>query len=199
MNTTIYTIGHSTHPADYFLELLTTHGVNCVVDVRSIAASRYHPQYNQKRLSDFLNQHGITYLHFAAEFGARQTAAPMLDDNQRVDFDKVRQSPSFRSGMQRLHQGMAKGYTLALMCAESDPLDCHRFIMITPALVHEGLEVRHILKDKTLLSNAVLEDRLLQKYRKKLPQPDAFQPELPRPQKLALAFKLRNQEIGWKA
>jgi uncharacterized protein (DUF488 family) len=199
MPATIYTIGHSTHPAEYFLELLTAHGINCVVDVRSVAASRYNPQYNQKRLSEFLSSHGIAYLHFAEAFGARQTLPEVLDENGRVDFEKVRQSSSFHSGIQRLRQGMAKGYTVALMCAESDPLDCHRFVMITPALVDEGFEVRHVLKDKSLLSNPELEDRLLKKYEKKLPRPDVFQRELSREEKLMLAFRLRNLEVGWKA
>lgn len=195
----IYTIGHSTHPAEYFVKLLQTHGITCVVDVRSIAASRYNPQYNQKQLSAFLNTHFITYLHFAEAFGARQTSPEAVDATGRVDFEKVRRSSTFQNGMKRLHQGVEKGYVIALMCAESDPLDCHRFVMITPALVEDGFEVRHMLKDKTLLSNRELEDRLLKKYEKKLPKPDVFQSEIPREEKLRLAFRLRNDEVGWKA
>lgn len=194
----IYTIGHSTHPAEYFLELLNAYAVNCLVDVRSVAASRYNPQYNQKRLSAFLAAHSMAYLHFAGEFGARQTAPGVRDETGRVDFEKVRQSPLFLRGVERLQQGIEKGYTIALMCAESDPLDCHRFIMITPALVTLGFDVRHILKDKTVLTNAGLEDRLLTKYKKKLPQPDAFHGEMNRAEKLAFALRLRNSEIGWK-
>jgi len=193
----IYTIGHSTHAAEYFAELLQAHGVNCVVDVRSIAASRYNPQYNQKRLADFLKLYGITYIHFAEEFGARQTAA--LDAGGRVDFEQVRQLPTFKNGMQRLQQGVAKGFVIALMCAEADPLDCHRFAMITPALVEGGFDVRHILKNKSILTNRELEDRLLKKYDKKLPKADAFHADLSREEKLRLAFKLRNDEVGWKA
>jgi len=192
---TLYTIGHSTHPAEYFAELLQAYGVNCVVDVRSIAASRYNPQYNQKRLADFLKLYGITYIHFAEEFGARQTAA--LDAGGRVDFEQVRQLPTFKNGMQRLQQGVAKGFVIALMCAEADPLDCHRFAMITPALVEVGLKVLHILKDKTVLTNGELEDRLLKKYEKKLPKADVFRMEIPREEKLRTAFRLRNQEVGW--
>ena len=192
----IYTIGHSTHTADYFAKLLQAYRVNCLVDVRSIAASRYNPQYNQKALSDFLIVYRITYLHFAAEFGARQTGA--LDERGRVDFEQVRQLPTFRNGIQRLLQGAARGYVIALMCAESDPLDCHRFAMITPALVEAGFEVRHILKDKTWLANHALEDRLLKKYDKKLPKPDVFHAEMLRAERLKLALRLRNDEVGWK-
>ena len=184
---------------EYFVKLLLTHKVNCVVDVRSIAASRYNPQYNQKALSDYLNIHFMTYLHFAVEFGARQLSPEALDEHGRVDFDKVRRLPAFMQGVQRLRQGADRGYVIALMCAESDPLDCHRFAMITPALVEGGFDVRHILKNKILLTNRELEDRLLKKYDKELPKPDAFHADLPREEKLRLAFKLRNDEVGWKA
>jgi uncharacterized protein (DUF488 family) len=168
------------------------------VDVRSIAASRYNPQYNQKQLSDFLNIYHITYLHFAEEFGARQTSPEALDKNGRVDFEKVRRLPAFQHGIERLRQGAARGFVIALMCAESDPLDCHRFAMITPALVEDGFEVRHILKDKTLLTNRALEDRLLKKYEKKLPKPDVFHNEVSREEKLRVAFRMRNDEMGWR-
>lgn len=181
------------------MKLLQAYRVNCVVDVRSIAASRYNPQYNRKALSDYLNIHFITYLHFAEEFGARQSSPEALDDGGRVDFDKVRQLPAFKNGVQRLRQGADRGYIIALMCAESDPLDCHRFAMITPALVEGGFDVRHILKNKSILTNRELEDRLLKKYGKKLPKADAFHADLSREEKLRLAFKLRNDEVGWKA
>ena len=86
----IYTVGHSTHQLDYFLELLKEYGVTCLIDVRSVAASSYNPQYNQEPLKNFLKSNGITYLHFAEEFGARHTDPDLLDDEGKVDFTKVR-------------------------------------------------------------------------------------------------------------
>jgi uncharacterized protein (DUF488 family) len=171
---TIYTIGHSTHPADYFLELLTTHSINCVVDVRSVPASRFNPQFNKNRLAEFLGKNNITYLHFAQEFGARRTDPSLLDEERRVDFGKVRASEDFKKGIERIRQGVEKGFSIALMCAESDPLECHRFLMISTALQDAGFEVRHILKDKSSLSNSQLEDQLLKKYHKKLVKPGIF-------------------------
>src|SRR4051794_3069135 len=130
----VYTVGHSTHSAEYFLELLTEFSINCVVDVRSLAASRFNPQFNKNKLAGFLAANGITYLHFAKEFGARRSDPNLLDEDGRVDFDKVRASEDFKNGVERIRQGVAKGFTIALMCAESDPMDCHRFLMISPAL-----------------------------------------------------------------
>jgi hypothetical protein len=84
----IYTIGHSTHQPEYFLELLQAYGVNCIIDVRSIAASAYNPQYNKEPLSNFLKNNKVKYLHFAEEFGARHTDPDLLDDEGKVDFER---------------------------------------------------------------------------------------------------------------
>jgi uncharacterized protein (DUF488 family) len=157
----IYTIGHSTHPLEYFLSLLREYAIDCLVDVRSIAASARNPQYNKQPLSKFLKANNIAYLHFAEEFGARQTDPGLLDDNGKVDFEKVRRSPIFRRGIERLSNGVTKGHIITLMCAESDPFDCHRFSMISPGLQNAGFQVQHILKDKTIISNEALEQQLL--------------------------------------
>lgn len=102
MKEVVYTIGHSTHHQDHFLDLLKDHAVNCLIDVRSVAASRFNPQYNKRRLSGFLKEHRIIYMHFPEEFGARHTDPLLLDKNGRVDFEKIRRSNKFIDGMKRL-------------------------------------------------------------------------------------------------
>src|SRR5688572_11650937 len=161
----IYTIGHSTHAIGYFLELLTDYKITCVVDVRSLPASRFNPQYNKNALSAFLRAHAITYLHLGEEFGARQSDPNVFDDNGKVDFEKMRNSPQFTKGMERLANGVNAGYTIALMCSEADPLRCHRFSMIAVALT--AFQVRHILKDKSSLTQDELELILLKSYTRK--------------------------------
>jgi uncharacterized protein (DUF488 family) len=193
----IYTIGHSNHPIDYFLSLLQEYSVNCLVDVRSMAASAYNPQYNKEPLSNFLKQHDVTYMHFAEEFGARHADPDLLDDEGKVDFEKVRKSWSFKNGVERIWLGLDKGFTVALMCSESDPFDCHRFSMVSIALEKDGFEVKHILKDKTLKSNGELEQQLLKKYDKKIPKPDMFQPNITVDDQLQAAYRLRNKEIAF--
>jgi len=190
----IYTIGHSTHPIQYFLELLNAYHVNCVVDVRSVPASRFNPQYNKKSLSISLNDHRIAYLHFGEEFGARQTDPSLLDDEGRVDFEKMRASKNFLKGVERLRKGSRDGYTIALMCSEAEPLSCHRFSMISCALT--DFDVKHILKDKSLISQEALEDQMLKMYSKKLSQP-IFQSEIARAETLAAAYTLINREVGY--
>jgi uncharacterized protein (DUF488 family) len=193
----IYTIGHSSHQIDYFLDLLKIYSINCVIDVRSIAASSYNPQFNKEPLSNFLKNNQIAYLHFAEEFGARHTDPDLLDEEGKVDFEKVRKSWLFKSGVERLWKGVEKGFIIALMCSEAEPFDCHRFSMISIALRKEGFEVKHILKDKTLKSNAELEKQLLRKYDKKLPKPDIFQSCISEVDQLKVAYRLRNKEIAY--
>jgi uncharacterized protein (DUF488 family) len=193
----IYTIGHSTHPLNYFFSLLQEYQVNCLVDVRSVAASRYNPQYNKEPLSNFLKNNGIIYMHLPEEFGARQTDPNLLDENGKVDFAKVRRSLNFKNGVDRLWLGITKGYTIALMCSESDPFGCHRFSMISVALEEAGFEVLHIMKDKTLKSTSDLEQLLLKKYAPQLPKPDIFQPNVTRDEQLTVAYRLRNMDIAY--
>ena len=193
----IYTVGHSTHQLDYFLELLKKFGVTCLIDVRSVAASSYNPQYNKEPLTNFLKRNGIQYLHFAEEFGARHNDPDLLDDEGKVDFAKVRKSWAFKNGVERIWQGLDKGFTISLMCSESEPFDCHRFSMVSIALDKDGFDVKHIMKDKTLKTNADLENQLLKKYDKKLPKPDMFNPNVTLDDQLKEAYRLRNKEIAF--
>jgi uncharacterized protein (DUF488 family) len=196
-NPIIYTVGHSTHSLESFLNLLKEYSVNCLIDVRSIAASTYNPQYNKEALYNFLKLNEIRYMHFAEEFGARHTDPDLLDGEGKVDFELVRKSWHFKNGVERIWAGIDKGYTIALMCSESEPFDCHRFSMISVALEKEGFEVRHILKDKTITTNSQLEIQLLKKYKNKIPQPDIFQPHVSLEDQLKVAYRLRNKEIAY--
>lgn len=187
----IYTIGHSNHEPEAFAELLRYFGVNCLVDVRSTPASGRFPQFNKASLSEFLKNIGVLYLHFGKEFGARHTDPELLDEGGKVDFEKVRQTEDFKNGVERLRAGLEKGFTIALMCSEAEPFDCHRFSMISGFLEQNGFEVRHILRDKTLKTNTQLESRLLKKYHKHLP----FAPSLE--EQVTFAYRLRNRDIAF--
>ncbi len=193
----IYTIGHSTHSIEFFYNLLSTFSINCIIDVRSIAASSFNPQYNKEPLSNFLKTKGVQYLHFSEEFGARHTDPDLLDDEGKVDFELVRKSWNFKRGVERLWEGIEKDFKIALMCSESEPFDCHRFSMVSIALEKDGFEVLHILKDKSLKTNTELENMLLKKYEKKIPQPDIFQPNILIDDQLKVAYRLRNKEIAY--
>jgi uncharacterized protein (DUF488 family) len=192
----VYTIGHSKHEIGYFLSLLEAWSINCVVDVRSVAASRFNPQYNKNTLAASLKEKGITYLHMPDEFGARQTSPELLTDG-KVDFQKVRKSKNFQTGIERLKKGVKKGFTIALMCAEADPLQCHRFSMISIGLKTNKFEIFHILKDKTIVPNHALEEQLLNKYKKKFLTSSLFPVATSFEERLTAAYTLHNKEIGY--
>ena len=196
-NKTIYTVGHSNHSPEVFIDLLQHCSINCLIDVRSVAASAHNPHFNKAPLASFLKKNQVAYLHFAQEFGARHADPALLDADGTVDFKKVQQAEAFLSGVERVREGLEKGFRIALMCSEAEPFDCHRFAMVSVFLEQKGFEVQHILRDKTLKTNAQLESQLLKKYHKKLPRPNIFEPDITADHQLAAAYQLRNKEIGF--
>jgi uncharacterized protein (DUF488 family) len=159
----IYTVGHSSHHIEHFIDMLKAHSVNCIVDVRSVPYSKFK-HFCKEELATSLKRNSIFYLPFADEFGARRKEKALLDEQGKVDFEKVRSTAPFQRGVERLKNGAQKGFTIALMCAEAEPLECHRFGMVVPALRNE-FEVLHILKDKRVKTNAQLEKEMLLKYK----------------------------------
>lgn len=194
----IYTIGHSSHAIEYFLELLKKYSVSQVVDVRSHPASRYSPQFNKRPLTRSLENFGIAYTHLPEEFGARQVNEDVIDDTGRVDFKKFTQTTRFRNGTEFLEAEEKNGSVVALMCSEGNPLECHRFGLIAFAWTDRGHSVEHILTDGSLKSQEQMENDLIKKYNKYIPQADMFTPELRRDEKLVIARRQLNLEIGYR-
>jgi uncharacterized protein (DUF488 family) len=194
----VFTLGHSTHDIESFIDLLSKYDITCLIDVRSAPYSRIAPQFNKETLSSTLKDRNILYVHFEKEFGARHTKPSLLDEEGKVDFDKVRATAEFQQGIERLKKSLQLGYKVALMCSEANPFDCHRFSMISYQLAREGMQVRHILADGTVLENRALEEQLLQKYHKKLPQTTLFETVTPEMQ-LETAYRLRGKDVAFSA
>lgn len=161
----VYTIGHSNHSLEDFIKLLKKYSINCVADVRSDPFSRHYPQFNKENLKEFLKKEGIEYLHFGKEFGARRTENELLNSNGKVDFEKVRNTDEFRKGVERLKKGVEKGYIIALLCAEKDPAECHRFALVSVGLVKAGFSVEHILADGSVKKHEEIEKELISKQK----------------------------------
>lgn len=198
-NKILYTIGHSRHDIDYFINLLKKHKINCLIDVRSSPYSRIAPQFNKETLAGSLKVNNIIYLHFEKEFGARKTDTSLIDLENKVDYSRVRETEEFKEGVKRVFEGLEKGYNIALMCSEANPFDCHRFVMIAYHFVREGVKVNHILKDGNTIDNNELEKELLKKYSKVLPVNDLFTNNITEKLRLELAYRLRNRDIAFTA
>ena len=156
---TVLTIGHSTHALEAFTALLRRHRVSAVADVRSAPYSRFNPQYNRKPLTEALKVRGIRYVYLGRELGGRSDDPACYDDG-RVRYDRVAATESFRNGLDRVIDGAAR-YRIALMCAEKEPLDCHRTLLVAHALDDRGIEVAHIHADGVTESHKAAMDRLL--------------------------------------
>lgn len=141
---TIYTIGYAGFAGEDFGRALQANGVKVLVDVRSFPYSQYFAEYNKEHLQETLAALGIRYRHYATEFGARQEDRRFYPRGY-LDFDLFIPSRAFQSGVEKLAKGMELGYTFALMCAEKDPLRCHRTIMVARGFRAAGYRVVHLL------------------------------------------------------
>ena len=155
----IFTIGHSSHSLEDFLALLSRHHVTAVADVRSAPWSRFNPHFSRNALSAVLKARGIRYVYLGRELGGRPDDPALYDEAGQVDYEQVAQTDVFRDGIARVVGGAAD-HRIALMCAEKEPLDCHRTHLVARALDAEGVEVAHILADGGIERHAETMDRL---------------------------------------
>jgi uncharacterized protein (DUF488 family) len=158
-NELLFTIGHSTHSIERFISLLKQHEISALADVRSSPYSRYNPQFNKQALENSLRESGIAYVFLGKELGAR-SEDPSCYENGRVVYGRLARTALFRTGLDRLKKGAAD-HKVALMCAEKEPLDCHRTILVSRALDAEGMPISHIHADGTLELHRKAMERLL--------------------------------------
>lgn len=161
-SSTLYSIGHSGHRIDVFIDLLKRHGVNALADVRSLPYSRRHPHFSQSELKKSLADAKIAYVFLGKELGARPQSRACYRDG-KVCFDLVAKEPLFLQGLERLRLGMNR-FQIALMCAEKDPLQCHRAVLVSRRLFESGTSIQHIQANGALEAHQAMEDRMLQKH-----------------------------------
>ncbi|MGA8222826.1 MAG: DUF488 domain-containing protein [Candidatus Acidiferrales bacterium] len=159
-STSVLTIGHSNHSLEKLVQLLNGHGVTAVADVRSSPYSRANPQFNREFLQEKLKDNGIAYVFLGRELGARP-ADPAFYENGRVQYRRLSQSAPFQEGLDRVMKGAAS-FNLALLCAEREPLVCHRTLLVARELVARGVPVTHIHADATLETHDEAMNRLIQ-------------------------------------
>lgn len=155
----IFSIGHSTQSLDQFVALLDQQRIDVVADVRSSPFSRFNPQFNRDNLSEALRSAGIKYAFFGKELGARADD-PSCYINGKVQYSRLASRKEFKEAIARLLKGAAD-HRIALMCAEKEPLDCHRTILVSQELSKAGCEVQHIHQDGSLETHMEALERLL--------------------------------------
>jgi len=146
MEITLFTIGHSTHPQERFIELLRQHDITAVCDVRSKPYSRVNPQFNRENLSNALEGHGIAYRFLGKELGARSND-PSCYEGGKVQYSRLAETELFKRGVKHVVRGLRENFRIALVCSEKEPLECHRTILVARHLTALGVCVRHIHAD----------------------------------------------------
>ena len=159
MSFDLFSIGHSNIAAERFLALLRDVGVDTIADVRSTPLSRRFPWFSGKNLAATLTQHGITYLAYGDTLGGRPRDTALYRDGV-ADYEAMARQPDFQIGLDRLLADAARS-RVCLMCAEREPLDCHRCLLVARSLGERGLTIGHILHDGTVEPHAATEQRLL--------------------------------------
>lgn len=189
MGDDLFTIGHSNHSATGFIELLGRHGVTAVADVRSHPYSRHNPQFRKRALEASLAGRGIAYVFLGSELGARRENPACYVDG-RVQYQRVAGEASFQAGLERVLTGMQR-YRVALMCAEKDPAECHRAILVSRELRSRVSRIGHILADGSVEWRAAFERRLMALHGL---APDMLTTEA---QCIEAAYDRQGQKIAW--
>jgi uncharacterized protein (DUF488 family) len=186
----VFTIGHSTLSLEGFLARLRRHEIMALADVRSAPTSRFNPQFNRDALQRDLPAHGVRYVFLGRELGGRPED-PACFEKGRVQYARLARTELFRSGLDRVVRG-ADEYRVALMCAEKEPLECHRALLVARALAERGVEVRHILADDRAEAHGSTMERLLDLLG--LPRRDLFRSG---EDLLAEALARQEERVAW--
>lgn len=187
----LFTIGHSNHTLADLLALLRQHAVGVVADVRSAPYSRFTPHFNREALRGELEGAGVGYVYLGRELGGRQDD-PACYRNGRICYEAVAKTSQFHAGLRRLEE-VSTQRSVALMCAEKEPLHCHRALLVAQALDLKGRDAAHIHADGRSEPHAAAMDRLLQVFG--LDAEDDLFAE-PRDARVALAIREQTARVG---
>ncbi len=160
----IRTFGTSNLEWEDWLERLRlsqkNHGVGMVVDVRSIPHSSRHPWFDGPTLRQSLNQAGFEYWYLGKSLGGRPRRISLYHPEGHAWFEKIQNTDIFQAALTKLINA-SRQLGSVLICGEEDPLECHRGLMIAPALAHRGVTVIHDRKGQRVETMPEFEDRLL--------------------------------------
>jgi uncharacterized protein (DUF488 family) len=186
----VFTVGHSTQSIECLMLLLAQNEITAIADVRSAPYSRHNPQFNRELLRDSLKGASIHYVFLGKELGAR-SEDECCYVHDKVSYKLLARTEIFKGGLRRVIEG-ARKYRVALMCAERDPIECHRTILVARELTKEGVKVTHILQSGELESHDAAMTRLIERLR--LGAEDMFRR---RDEAVELAYETQAQLIAY--
>lgn len=152
----LFSIGHSNMQMEEFVQLLGSHRIRALADVRSAPYSSYSPWFGKRDLEGRMRKAGIRYAFMGKELGGRPEGEEYYYQHgakKLVHYDKVAELQEFRDGLEELWK-MAESQRTAMMCSEEEPDKCHRYRLITWKLYEQGRRVTHILRDGSVIGTA---------------------------------------------
>ncbi len=155
----VFTIGHSNQSLDSFVSLLMQHHIALLVDTRSVPLSRAAPQFNKPNLRSALEAAGVLYVHKGKALGGRPRSEHFYDNEGHVRYNLVAETALFQAAISSIERGAKRESRMALMCAEEDPLHCHRRLLVGRVLLHRGIAIEHIRRNGLVLSEEDLAKR----------------------------------------
>ena len=189
----VFTVGHSNHPINRFIELIARCSVTALADVRSAPYSRFTPQFNRENLAAALKQEGIEYVYLGDQLGGRTNDLSCYERG-RIRYDRLARKQEFEAGLLRVING-AKNYRIALMCAEKEPLSCHRTLLVGHKLAARGIQIKHILSDGSLEPHESAMNRLLARF-DLLTDDGLFVRRMDRDELIAEAIAYQTERVG---
>ncbi len=192
MSNELYTIGHSNHTIEKFIDLVSMHYIAVVFDVRSQPYSKFNPQFNQETLEKELKNHNIKYFFLGEELGPRSND-PDCFINGKVQYSSISNTFQFHQGIDRLLIEMESN-RIAIMCAEKDPIICHRTILICRHMRQYDIEIKHILENGEIENNSDAEKRLMKTLSIPQEQGDLFSSTEERIEK---AYDIQGEKIAY--
>ena len=148
----IYTIGYGDRTFAQFVAVLEANAIAYLLDVRTAPYSRFKPEFSKEALAKALAEHGVRYVYLGDKLGGRPDDPACYVDG-RVDYDKVRERPFFRAGIERVEAAHRQHLRVVLMCSEGKPEQCHRSKLIGETLVARGVTVMHIDEEDRLITH----------------------------------------------
>jgi uncharacterized protein (DUF488 family) len=142
-NRVVYTIGHSNHPLERFMELLERYEIEVLVDIRTSPFSRFSRHFSQDPLRNAIQGAGLKYLFLGKELGGKPKNPEFYDQDGYIDYARIASSGPFSEGIDMLISACEKSRS-AIMCSEENPVDCHRRRLVGPVLVQQAVELKHI-------------------------------------------------------
>ncbi|MBT3510634.1 MAG: DUF488 domain-containing protein [Nitrospina sp.] len=192
MDSVIYTLGYSNRTLEEFVNILKINNIDALCDVRSSPYSKFSPQFNREAFKKKLNENGIAYVFLGEELGGRPGNISCYE-NEKADYGKMEKTEQFLNGLNRVGEALKKGYRPVLMCAEGDPLACHRAILVGKTLSSQGYKVIHILDKDKNETNEEMESRLVNSLNL---QPDLFS-DPKRSSLFQRAYEIQSKKIAY--